>query len=159
MGRVMRVCVASPAYLRARGVPKSPNDLTSHNCITYNYLFTNQWQFGGPQGPMSLRVAGDFRANSALSIRSAVLEGIGIANMPSVFVQQDLDNGSLVRVLADYAPPPVEIHAVYPSARFLASKVRSFLDFARDEFLAIPALQIPADKPRRVPRIRAKVAG
>jgi DNA-binding transcriptional LysR family regulator len=155
----MRVCVASPAYLRARGIPKSPDDLTSHNCITYNYLFTNEWQFGGPKGPTTLRVAGDFRANSALTIRSATLEGIGIANMPSVFVQQDLDNGSLVRVLADYAPPPVEIHALYPSARFVASKVRSFLDFVRDEFLAIPALQVAVDKPKRVPRIRAKVAG
>ena len=159
VGRVMRVCVASPSYLRARGVPQSPNDLLSHNCITYNYLFTNEWQFGGSQGPTTLRVAGDFRANSALTIRTAALEGIGIANMPSVFVQPDLDSGTLVRVLADYAPPPVEIHALYPSARFLASKVRLFLDFVRDEFLQIPALQVPADKPKRIPRIRAKVAG
>jgi DNA-binding transcriptional LysR family regulator len=155
----MRVCVASPAYLRARGVPQTPDDLTSHNCITYNYLFTNEWQFAGPKGLTTLRVAGDFRANSALTIRSAALEGIGIANMPSVFVQQDLENGSLVRVLADYAPPPVEIHALFHSARFLATKVRSFLDFLRDEFLRIPALQVPLHKPKRVPRIRAKVAG
>ena len=77
--------------------------------------------------------------------------------MPSVFVQQDLDNGSLLRVLADFAPPPVEIHALYPSARFVASKVRTFLDFVRDEFLQIPSLQVPADKRKRVPRIRAKV--
>ena len=159
IGSVMRVCVASPAYLRARGVPQTPDDLTSHNCITYNYLFTNEWQFAGPKGLTTLRVAGDFRANSALTIRSAALEGIGIANMPSVFVQQDLDNGSLVRVLADYAPPPVEIHALFHSARFLATKVRSFLDFLRDEFLRIPALQVPLHKPKRVPRIRAKVAG
>jgi DNA-binding transcriptional LysR family regulator len=151
--------VASQAYLRARGTPQSPEDLMSHNCITYNYLFTNEWQFGGPKGPTTLRVAGDFRANSALTIRSAALEGIGIANMPSVFVQQDLDNGSLVRVLTEFAPSPVDIHAIYPSARFVAGKVRSFLDFVRDEFLAIPALQVPADKPKRVPRIRAKVAG
>ena len=159
IGRVMRVCVASPAYLRARGVPQTPDDLTSHNCITYNYLFTNEWRFGGPKGPATLRVAGDFRANSALTIRSAALEGIGIANMPSVFVQQDLDDGSLVRVLAEYAALPVEIHALYPSARFLASKVRLFLDYLRNEFLDIPALQVPVEKPKRVPRIRAKVAG
>jgi len=159
IGRVTRVCLASPAYLRARGVPKTPNDLLSHNCITYNYLFTNEWQFGGPGGPTTLRVAGDFRANSALTIRTAALEGIGIANMPSVFVQQDLDNGSLVRVLADFAPPPVEIHALYPSARFLSSKVRLFLDFVRDEFLQIASLQVPPVNPKRIPRIRAKVAG
>ena len=88
--------------------------------------------------------------------RPAANTRIGV---PSVFVQQDLDNGSLVRVLADFAPPPVEIHALYPSSRFLASKVRLFLDFVRDDFLDIPALQVPVDKPKRVPRIRAKVAG
>lgn len=158
VGGVNRVCVASPAYLRARGTPRSPADLSSHNCITYNYLFSNEWQFEGSQGPMSLRVTGDFRANSALTIRAAVLEGIGIANMPGVFVQEDIDKGRLTRVLADYGPPPVDVHAVYPSARFLSSKVRLFLDFVRDEFLAIPALQIKVAKPRRVPRIRGKVA-
>ena len=104
-------------------------------------------------------MAGDFRANSALTIRTAALEGIGIANMPSVFVQNDLDSGSLIRVLADFAAPPVEIHALYPSARFLSSKVRLFLDFVRDEFLQIASLQVAAIKPKRIPRIRAKVTG
>jgi hypothetical protein len=65
----------------------------------------------------------------------------------------------LIRVLADFAPPPVEIHALYPSARFLSSKVRLFLDFVRDEFLQIASLQVPPVHPKRTPRIRAKVAG
>lgn len=158
VGRVNRVCVASPDYLRARGTPHSPADLSAHNCITYNYLFSNEWQFEGPQGPLSVRVKGDFRANSAITIRAAALEGIGIAHMPAVFVQEDIDKGRLTQVLADYGPPPVDIHAVYPSARFLSSKVRLFLDFVRDEFLDIPALQVRADRSKRVPRIRAKVA-
>ena len=59
-------------------------------------------------------------------------------------------------MLADFAPPPVEIHALYPSARFLASKVRLFLDFVRDELaefggivVAHPRLeQIAEDKQR-----------
>jgi len=158
VGGVARVCVAAPDYLRARGTPHSPADLSAHNCITYNYLFSNEWQFEGPQGPLSVRVKGDFRANSAITIRAAALEGIGIAHMPAVFVQEDIDKGTLTRVLADYGPPPVDIHTVYPSARFLSSKVRLFLDFVRDEFLDIPALQFRAERPKRVPRIRAKVA-
>ncbi|MES1162685.1 MAG: LysR substrate-binding domain-containing protein, partial [Rhizobacter sp.] len=63
--------VASPAYLRARGTPKSPGELFSHNCITYNYLFSNEWEFRTAQGPTTVRVGGDFRANSALTIRAA----------------------------------------------------------------------------------------
>jgi len=157
VGAVSRVCVASPEYLHSRGTPRSPADLSAHNCITYNYLFSNEWQFEGPQGPLSVRVKGDFRANSALTIRAAALEGIGIAHMPGVFVQEDIEKGTLTQVLADYGPPPVEIHTVYPSARFLSSKVRLFLDFVHDQFMDIPALQVRIDRPKR-PRIRAKVA-
>jgi LysR family transcriptional regulator, regulator for bpeEF and oprC len=158
IGGIARVCVASPAYLRARGIPKSPADLSAHNCITYHYLFSNEWQFEGPNGPESIRVTGDFRANSAFTLRAAALEGIGIANLPVVFVQEDLDAGKLVRVLEAFGPPPMDIHAVYPSARFLSSKVKVFLEFIRAEFEGIPALQIPTTKPRRVPRIKAKVS-
>jgi DNA-binding transcriptional LysR family regulator len=153
-----RVCVASPAYLRARGTPKSPGELFSHNCITYNYLFSNEWEFESAQGPTTVRVGGDFRANSALTLRAAALEGIGIANMPTMFVQEDIDQGRLVRVLEEYGPPPVDVHAIYPSARFLSTKVRTFLDFVTEEFAAVPAMQVETRKPRRVPRIRAKVA-
>lgn len=158
IGGATRVCVASPAYLRARGTPRSPGDLFSHNCITYNYLFSNEWEFEGEAGPTTVRVGGDFRANSALTIRAAALEGIGIANMPTMFVQEDIDQGRLVRVLADYGPPAVDVHAIYPSARFLSTKVRIFLDFIAEEFSAVPALQVPTQKPKRVPRIRAKVS-
>jgi LysR family transcriptional regulator for bpeEF and oprC len=157
IGGINRVCVANPAYLRARGIPKAPADLSTHNCITYHYLFSNEWQFEGPQGAESIRVTGDFRANSELTLRAAALEGIGIANLPVVFVQEDLDSGKLVRVLEAFGPPPMDIHAVYPSARFLSSKVKVFLEFIRAEFEGIPALQIPTAKPRRVPRIKAKV--
>lgn len=158
VGAVNRVCVASPDYLRTRGTPRSPADLSAHNCITYNYLFSNEWQFEGPQGLLSVRVKGDFRANSAITIRAAALEGLGIAHMPVVFVQDDIDKHRLTLVLPEYGPPPVDIHAVYPSARFLSSKVRLFLDFLREEFLDIPALQVRTEKGKRVPRIRPKLA-
>lgn len=158
IGGSTRVCVASPAYLRARGTPKSPGELFSHNCITYNYLFSNEWEFYTGKGPTTVRVGGDFRANSALTIRAAALEGIGIAHMPTMFVQEDIDKGRLVRVLEDYGPPAVDVHAIYPSARFLSGKVRLFLDFVSEEFKNAPALQVETKKPKRVPRIRARVS-
>jgi DNA-binding transcriptional LysR family regulator len=158
VGGVTRVCVASPGYLRARGTPRAPADLSAHNCITYTYQFSNDWDFSGPKGPFAVRVNGDFRANSALTIRAAALESIGIAHMPGIFVRDDIKAGRLVQVLADYGPPPVEVHVVYPSARFLSSKVRTFLDFVRDEFLAIPELQVKIEKPKKTPRIRAKIS-
>jgi DNA-binding transcriptional LysR family regulator len=157
VGGSQRVCLASPAYLRARGKPKSPGELFAHNCITYNYLFSNEWEFESGQGPTTVRVGGDFRANSALTLRAAALEGIGIANLPTMFVQEDLEKGRLVRVLEEYGPPPVDIHAIYPSARFLSTKVRTFLDFVAEEFASVPAMQVETRKAKRMPRIRPKV--
>jgi DNA-binding transcriptional LysR family regulator len=157
VGGARRVCVASPAYLRARGTPRTPGELVAHNCITYNYLFSNEWDFDGAQGATKVRVGGDFRANSALTIRAAALEGIGIANMPTMFVQEDLDQGRLVQVLGEYGPPAVDVHAIYASARFLSTKVRTFLDFVAEEFAGVAALQVETRKAKRVPRIRAKV--
>ncbi len=157
VGSSARVCVASPAYLQAKGTPQSPSDLRKHNCITYTYFFSSEWRFDGPGGPQQIRVSGDFRANSGLTIRLAALEGIGIANVPAFVVREDIETGRLVQVLAEYGPAPVRISAVYPSARLLSRKVKLFIDYIQAEFLKIPLLH-PRSPSRPVPRIRAKVA-
>ncbi|HWQ40265.1 MAG TPA: LysR family transcriptional regulator [Burkholderiales bacterium] len=157
VGSSARVCVASPAYLGAKGWPKVPADLKNHNCITYTYLFGNEWHFDGPGGLQPVRVFGDFRANSGLTIRAAALEGIGIANIPAFLVREDIESGRLVQVLSDFGPAPVRISAVYASARLLSRKVKLFVDFMQEEFLKIPLLH-PKSPSRPVPRIRAKTA-
>jgi DNA-binding transcriptional LysR family regulator len=157
VGSSARICVASPAYLRAKGRPTTPADLKRHNCITYTYLFGNEWRFDGPGGPETIRAFGDFRANSGLTIRAAALEGIGIANIPAFVVREDVESGRLVQVLPEYGPAPVRISAVYPSARLLSRKVKLFVDFIQQEFLKIPLLH-PKSPSRPVPRIRAKAA-
>lgn len=155
VGSSARICVASPAYLHAKGRPKVPVDLKNHNCITYTYLFGNEWHFDGPNGPQPVRVFGDYRANSGLTIRAAALEGIGVANIPAFVVREDIESGRLVQVLGEYGPAPVRISAVYPSARLLSRKVKLFVDYMQQEFLKIPLLH-PKSPSRPVPRIRAK---
>jgi DNA-binding transcriptional LysR family regulator len=157
VGSSARICVASPAYLKAKGRPAAPADLKSHNCITYTYLFGNEWRFDGPGAPQPIRVLGDYRANSGLTIRAAALDGIGIANIPAFLVREDVESGRLVQVLSEYGPAPVRISAVYPSARLLSRKVKLFVDFIQQEFLKIPLLH-PKSPSRPVPRIRAKAA-
>ncbi len=155
VGSSSRMCVASPAYLAAAGIPKTPADLSKHNCITYTYGFSSEWRFDGPKSQVPMRVYGDFRANSGMSIRAAALEGIGIANVPAFLVKDEVESGRLVRVLSQYGPAPVRISAVYPSARLLSRKVKLFVDFMQQEFLKIPLLH-PRTPSRPVPRIRAK---
>ena len=155
VGSSARVCVASPAYLAARGTPNEPADLNSHNCITYTYLFSDKWPFEGRDGLLSIKVRGDFRANSGMTIRAAALEGVGIASVPAFLVREDIETGRLVPVLSQFVPAPIRISAVYPSARLLSRKVKLFVEFMQEEFLKIPLLH-PRSPSRPVPRIRSK---
>lgn len=155
VGSSARVCVASPEYLAARGVPQEPDDLKQHNCITYTYLFSSEWPFEGPDGPLSVKVRGDFRANSGMTIRAAALEGTGVASIPAFLVRDDIETGRLVQILTEFAPAPMRISAVYPSARLLSRKVKLFVDYIQEEFLKIPLLH-PRSPARPVPRLRSK---
>ena len=155
VGSSSSVCAASPAYLSAHGTPAIPADLREHKCITYTYIFSNEWSFDGPDGPQSVKVQGDFRANSGTTIRAAALEGTGIASIPLFLIREDIETGRLIQVLTQFASAPIRISAVYPSARLVSRKVKLFVDFIQQEFLKIPLLH-PRGPTRPIPRIRSK---
>lgn len=139
LGKSARLCVASPQYLATRGTPSTPEELASHNCITYTYTTSgNEWRFQGDQGMMPMRVFGDFRANNAFAILRAAMEGVGVANLPKFMVRDEVATGALVPLLERYGPTPVEIHAVYPTARFVSSKLKLLLGFLQEEVRRYP---------------------
>lgn len=141
VGSSRRVVVGTPDYFARHGEPRVPQDLDRHNCILYSYLpGRNLWQFLGPKGEITVRVAGTFRTTSGSAIRRAVLAGIGVAAAPLWMVHDQLSTGRLQAVLGDFAPPPVAINAVYPSARQLSTKVRVFIEYLRERFAQIPEL-------------------
>jgi DNA-binding transcriptional LysR family regulator len=134
LGKSARLCVASPQYLAARGTPSAPQELASHNCITYTYTTTgSEWRFQGDQGMIPVRVFGDFRTNNAFAILQAAVEGVGVANLPKFMVRGELAAGTVVPVLERYGPMSVDVHAVYPTARFESSKLKLFLEFLQQE--------------------------
>lgn len=124
-----RVVCAAPAYLKERGVPKVPGDLSNHNCLC-NYLPTwgNEWWLTGKDGNIRVTVNGSFRANSAEMVRAAALAGIGIAALPTWAVYEELRSGKLRRVLTAWEAPVSMIYAVYPGNRLMAVKIRKFVD-------------------------------
>jgi DNA-binding transcriptional LysR family regulator len=136
LGETRLVPCAAPLYLREHGAPQSPADLARHACLTYEYLpLRNTWRFVDRAGAEhAVRVAGPVHANNGDLLAAAAIEGIGIAMEPDFIVAADLAAGRLVRVLADYAPAPTGVYAVYPSRRHLSAKVRSFVDFLAERF-------------------------
>jgi DNA-binding transcriptional LysR family regulator len=130
LGPNRQVVCASPAYLKARGTPKTPQDLKSHDCIAHTQRSTPRvWQFvarGG--GKTSVQIDPRVAVTSSLALRSCALEGLGIVEINSYIVGADIGAGRLVRLLEGFQPRELSIFAVYPARRFLAPKVRVFVD-------------------------------
>jgi DNA-binding transcriptional LysR family regulator len=129
LGTVRWFLVASVAYLKKRGRPKSPDDLKAHDCML----------FGSAQSALSLHLEdGEQSAQVALSPRMFVNDmdilhagataGLGIALLPAFQCVEDLRARRLERVLRDWCPPPTPIHVVYPTARHVSPKVKTFID-------------------------------
>jgi len=128
-----RVVVASPAYLQAHGIPRTPADLSGHNCLAFGN-YGNQargWllQVDGRQVPV--RVSGSMECNDGAVLHEWALAGYGLAWRSMWEVSEDLAAGRLHTVLDDFAAPLNGIHAVYPQRRHLPLRVRMFIDYLR----------------------------
>src|SRR5665213_1199355 len=126
------VC-ASPAYLARAGEPQMPADLAHHACLVHVDVAPNDsvWRFSGSEGPVSVKVRGDFFSNSALGLRKAALADLGIVNIPRYAVVEDLAAGRLVSVLPRYSVGERTMIAVYPKAKTTPRKVSAFVGFMK----------------------------
>jgi DNA-binding transcriptional LysR family regulator len=131
-----RILCATPAYLAARGTPETLADLPRHRLLAHN---ADHWRLEGPDGPVSVHVDSPLRTNSSEVVREAVIGGVGIALRSTWDIGQELRSGRLVQVLPGYGGSRrVALHAVYPSRRHLAQKVRVFIDYLADLYGPTP---------------------
>lgn len=133
---IRRVVCASPDYLKARGVPQTPDDLKAHDClINTNMGAGREWRFAHADGkPWPVEVNGRMHSNNGDMLRVAALRGHGFVDLPTFIVGEDLKAGTLVGVLEPYVAQHLTLNAVYPTARHLSPKVRAFVDFLSQRF-------------------------
>jgi DNA-binding transcriptional LysR family regulator len=133
-----RVVCASPAYLRLHGEPKTPQDLTRHNCLVASWEqgFAMTWEFKSPVGKRgSIRVTGRYACDNWEVLREWAVAGLGVALKSTWDVRRQLEDGSLVALLPGYDfGTDVGIYAVYPHRRHLPAKTRVFIDFLAESF-------------------------
>jgi DNA-binding transcriptional LysR family regulator len=126
VGSVRTVTCASPDYLKRRGKPTTLDDLAGHDVIQ---LFNLSWTQadGSPMPPhlWSTRV----HANDASVATAMAVNGLGITQAPDFMIADELESGTLVEMLADYAPEPVPAHLIYVKQGLLPLKVRAFIDW------------------------------
>ena len=131
-----RILCAAPAYLEAHGMPATLDDLQRHTLIAHN---ADHWRLEGPEGSVSVKVAGPLRTNSSEVVREALIAGLGIALRSTWDVGSELQSGQLARVLPAYSTGRrVSVHAVYPSRRHMEQKVRAFVDYLGELYGATP---------------------
>ena len=126
-----RMTVASPDYLKMHGLPLKPDDLNGHALISFAFHgIENTWIYNNPEGgSLTVPIVPKIRCNSASMEVELAASGFGITRIPQLAGEKELAEGRLVPILQDFDNPDLKIHAVYPSRRHLAPKVRAFVDF------------------------------
>ena len=136
------VLCAAPSYLRRRGKPRHPSELTQHDVLGYSLLSTgDQWQFEGPAGPVSVKVRPRMWSNNGDSCIAASVGGAGIQLQPTFLIDEYLVSGKLIEILPQFRAAKLGIYAVYPSRRFVLPKVRALLDFLEHRLGSAPWAQ------------------
>jgi DNA-binding transcriptional LysR family regulator len=125
------ITVASPAHIARRGQPQHPAELVHHDCIVYSNVQGDQlWRYTAEDGSVvPVTVSGPLRVNNLSCVTAAALEGVGIAILPQYVANKWLAEGRLVPLLPAFRLPSQEIHAVYPSPRFVPAKVSTWIEF------------------------------
>ena len=127
--------VAAPAYLAAHGTPKHPEDLASHNCIRIRLPSgaLMPWYFRGNDKIFDIRVSGSLIVNDSAMIRAALMDGVGLAQIPIASVAEALKKTQLVAVLHDWMPVSSPFALYYPSRRQTPAALKALIDFLRKD--------------------------
>jgi len=139
LGVVRWFLVATPAYLKKRGRPKSPADLKAHDCLLFG---------SGPAGTslrlerngesVQITLSPRMLVNDMDALRASAIAGIGIAILPWFQCVEDLRSRKLERALRNWDVPATPIHAVYPTARHITPKVKAFVQHLQQRMTPPP---------------------
>jgi LysR family transcriptional regulator for bpeEF and oprC len=123
---------AAPAYLAKHGRPKTPDDLTKHNCLAFAARDTRQtrdWRFTVDDSEMTITPNGSMSFSDGAALCAAAVDGCGIAQLHNYYLDTAFARGTLVPILQDFKPKADPISLVYPQTRHLTPNVRAFVDF------------------------------
>jgi DNA-binding transcriptional LysR family regulator len=124
--QLKRLLCASPAYLRAHGMPKHPRDLVDHRCLSF--LPTGpEWIFDGPRGRITIQVRPLLSSNEGHVLVKSAIAGNGIAFISHYLAEEALRGASLQVVLPDFPVPDLWVKASVPERRVNAAAVQALL--------------------------------
>jgi DNA-binding transcriptional LysR family regulator len=131
--------VASPALLAAHGTPQAPAELARLPSLALGLpQGEHAWTLFGPEAAqVAIHHRPRLLTRSMPALRAAAVAGVGVVQLPTMMVCDQIEAGELVRVLPEWAPRREIVHAVFASRRGLLPSVRGLIDFLAARFDAI----------------------
>lgn len=144
------ILVASPSYVRSRGMPPTVYTLADHDCIVLPHPARyRRWLLMGPEGPVGIEVNGRLSVDNHEAMTTSALAGMGIALIPAILAVDHVREGRLVHVLPDYRRENEGLYAILPSRNHPPLAVALFIDFVAQRLAHFwkeraPAIEAPA---------------
>jgi DNA-binding transcriptional LysR family regulator len=129
-----RLLVASPDYLKRCGVPNSLHDLEHHSGIIYSNRGVADWRFRTPRRPTTVRPGTGIRVNNGILMRDAAIAGLGVALLPTFFLQSALKERKLTVVNIGVEAEGATIYIAYPEHRRSSGKIRALTVWLQKTF-------------------------
>jgi DNA-binding transcriptional LysR family regulator len=137
LGQIDYGLFACPRYLQRQGTPATIEELRSHSLVMFSSgTHRDGWALTRGREQMLVDAPARLRVNNSFAVRDALLRSLGVGRLPLMVAGEQVAQGRLIRLLPQWSIPPADVHAVYPSSRHLAPKVRGFIDLAADRFPA-----------------------
>ena len=131
VGMIRRAAYASPAYLSRRGTPARPEELATHDCITFEGFNSPRiWTFVEGKREVDVPVQSRLSVTTAEAAADAAAAELGVTRLLSYQAQGAVSAGKLVLLLEDFEPPAWPVSAVYVAQGRTPLKLRAFVDFA-----------------------------
>lgn len=134
LGRIPRVLVAAPRYLRQSAALETPADLKAHNALVYALASTgNAWPFVVEGRSVEVEVGGQLRVDNSLMLREALRTGLGLALTPHFVVDDLLASRELLPLLQPFVPAPLTVYAMTTQRRSFSPRAKVFFDFLEQQ--------------------------
>lgn len=138
LARAAMVTCAAPSYLAKHGTPHSIDELmTSHRAVNFfsnHSLQIMEWKFTVDGSIASIKVPSSILVDNSEAFLSCGLAGLGILHGLRPSLAPFIASGELTEILTDFPPPPKPVSLLYPDRRYLAPKVRVFIDWLCEVF-------------------------
>ncbi|PXA78742.1 LysR family transcriptional regulator [Caulobacter sp. D4A] len=128
IGRLTPFLYASPTYLADHGEPSHPSELAARACLAMPR--NGVWRLNAGDQSVDVAASSRFRANSVAMLRRLAVQDMGVLFAPDRVVAEEVANGRLVRILADWQGPPALIYAI-TATRLVPARTQRFIDFLK----------------------------